>query len=132
MVNNLVFRWPKPLLFMVLGAHGIYNYILLPEVSGDSWMYPYQRPPIGKSLYKPYTGYNPQESLENTINTIGILLGGTPNCPLKVVCVERYSKDIERSHWEGVFVYDVRYFHLMYSSDWLTILQFNHQQLPIS
>ena len=22
MVNNLVFRWPKPLLFMVLGAHG--------------------------------------------------------------------------------------------------------------
>ena len=24
MVNNLVFRWPKPLLFMVWGAHGIY------------------------------------------------------------------------------------------------------------
>ena len=24
MVNNLVFRWPKPLFFMVLGAHGIY------------------------------------------------------------------------------------------------------------
>ena len=23
MVNNLVFRWPKPLFFMVLGAHGI-------------------------------------------------------------------------------------------------------------
>ena len=22
MVNNLVFRWPKPLIFMVLGAHG--------------------------------------------------------------------------------------------------------------
>ena len=22
-VNNLVFRWPKPLFFMVLGAHGI-------------------------------------------------------------------------------------------------------------
>ena len=22
MVNNLVFRWPKPLCFMVLGAHG--------------------------------------------------------------------------------------------------------------
>ena len=28
MVNNLVFRWPKPLFFMVLGAHGIYT---LPE-----------------------------------------------------------------------------------------------------
>ena len=25
MVNNLVFRWPKPLFFMVLGAHGIYS-----------------------------------------------------------------------------------------------------------
>ena len=23
MVNNLVFRWPKPLFFMVLGAHGM-------------------------------------------------------------------------------------------------------------
>ena len=22
MVNNMVFRWPKPLFFMVLGAHG--------------------------------------------------------------------------------------------------------------
>ena len=26
MVNNLVFSWPKPLFFMVLGAHGIYIY----------------------------------------------------------------------------------------------------------
>ena len=26
MVNNLVFRWPKPLFFMVLGAHGIYTW----------------------------------------------------------------------------------------------------------
>ena len=24
MVNNLVFRWPKPLFFMVLGGHGIH------------------------------------------------------------------------------------------------------------
>ena len=23
MVNHLVFRWPKPLFFMVLGAHGV-------------------------------------------------------------------------------------------------------------
>ena len=23
MVNNLVFRWPKPLFFMVFGAHGM-------------------------------------------------------------------------------------------------------------
>ena len=27
MVTNLVFRWPKPLFFMVLGAHGIYMYL---------------------------------------------------------------------------------------------------------
>ena len=26
MVNNLVFRWPKPVFFMVLGAHGMYTY----------------------------------------------------------------------------------------------------------
>ena len=26
MVNNLVFRWPKPLFFMVLGAHGRGDY----------------------------------------------------------------------------------------------------------
>ena len=43
--------------------------------------------PYEKSLYKPYSswvfmGYNPQESLENTINTMGIR--GTPNCPLTV------------------------------------------------
>ena len=25
MVNNLVFKWPKPLFFMVLGAHGSYK-----------------------------------------------------------------------------------------------------------
>ena len=28
MVNNLVFRWPKPFFFMVLGAHGIDMYRL--------------------------------------------------------------------------------------------------------
>ena len=26
MVNDLVFRWPKPLFFMVLGAYGIYTW----------------------------------------------------------------------------------------------------------
>ena len=28
MVNNMVFRWPKPLFFMVLGARGINHYSL--------------------------------------------------------------------------------------------------------
>ena len=28
-------------------------------------------------------GYNHQESVENTINTMGILLGVHPNCPLR-------------------------------------------------
>ena len=27
MVNNLVFRWPKPLFFIVLGVHGIYTFM---------------------------------------------------------------------------------------------------------
>ena len=40
-VNNLVFRWPKPLFFMVLGAHGIYiNYRVLKGVcsrGGGNW-----------------------------------------------------------------------------------------------
>ena len=26
MANNLVFGWPKPLFFMILGSHGIYVY----------------------------------------------------------------------------------------------------------
>ena len=43
-------------------------------------------PENGKSLYKRYSswvcmGYNPQESLENTINTMGTLLGVRPIVP---------------------------------------------------
>ena len=35
MVNNLVFKWPKPLFFMVLVAHGIYIiYIYIYILSG--------------------------------------------------------------------------------------------------
>ena len=34
MVNNLVFRWPKPLFFMVLGAHGsVMSFILAKDVA---------------------------------------------------------------------------------------------------
>ena len=40
--------------------------------------------PYGKSLYKPYIGVSyPQESLENTINTMGTLLGVHPSVPWK-------------------------------------------------
>ena len=51
----------------------------------DSWMYP-NVPRNGKSLYKPYVvgiyGWNiPQESLENTINTISAVLGVHPIVP---------------------------------------------------
>ena len=39
MVNNLVFRWPKPLFFMVLGAHGnnglIRSYSLIGETTQE-------------------------------------------------------------------------------------------------
>ena len=34
-----------------------------------------------------FMGYNPQESLENTVNTMGTLLGVHPNCPLKTMAV---------------------------------------------
>ena len=40
-------------------------------------------------------GYNPQESLENTISTIGTLLGGTPNyCPLTIPSLPKLSKNL--------------------------------------
>ena len=36
MVNNLVFRWPKPLFFMVLGAHGSFSmFLALAKTSQD-------------------------------------------------------------------------------------------------
>ena len=52
-----------------------------PGKSGDSRMYP-----SGKSLYEPYIvcmkmGYNPQESLENTTNTMSTLSGVHPSVP---------------------------------------------------
>ena len=53
--------------------------------SGDGWMYPYQRTPMGNPYISPiywvFMGYSPQESLENTINTIGTLLGVHPTIP---------------------------------------------------
>ena len=33
LLNNLFFRWPKPLIFMVFGAHGIYIYCLYIYIS---------------------------------------------------------------------------------------------------
>ena len=54
-------------------------------LSGDSWMYPYQRSPMGNPYLSPiywvFMGCNPQESLENTINTMGTLLGVHPIVP---------------------------------------------------
>ena len=44
--------------------------IIFHPFSNDSWMYPYQGTPMGNPL-----GYNPQESLKNTINTINTLFG---------------------------------------------------------
>ena len=59
-------------LFSLLTCQGIY-----------CWMYPYQRTPMGNPYLSPrvFTGYNPQESLENTINTMGRLLGVHPIVP---------------------------------------------------
>ena len=73
------------------------------NVSWDSWMYPCQRThPYGKSLYTPYiVGINHQESLENTINTMGngYTVRGTPNCPsnVRVFQGELGSKGIWRN-----------------------------------
>ena len=58
------------------------NVIGNPQYSRDNWAYPY-----GKSLYKTYIvcmkmGYNPQESLKNTINTMGTLPGVQPTFAL--------------------------------------------------
>ena len=54
-------------------------------VSGDSWMYPYQRTLMGNPYISPiywvFMGYNPQESLENSTNTLGTLLGVHPIVP---------------------------------------------------
>ncbi len=48
-------------------------------------MYPYQRTLMGNPYISPiylvFMGYNPQESLENTINTLGTLLGVHPIVP---------------------------------------------------
>ena len=41
---------------------------LVQKYSGDSWMYPYIPLPSP-------TNSNPEESLENTMNTMGTLLG---------------------------------------------------------
>ena len=62
------------------------------NIRGVRWMYPRaQRTPSWEiPINKPYNtwvfmGYNPQESLENTINIMGTLLGVHPNCPLKIM-----------------------------------------------
>ena len=50
-------------------------------------MYPYQRTPMGNPCISPIQwvfigcSYSPQESLENTINTVGTLLAVHPIVP---------------------------------------------------
>ena len=57
-------------------------------VSGDSWMYPYQRTPMGNPYISPtycvLMGHNPQESLKNHNKYNGRIVRGTPKCPLIV------------------------------------------------
>ena len=69
-------------------------------VSGDSWMYPYQRTPIGNPNISPIAcGYlwvlvfYPQESLENTIDTMGTLLGVHPIVPCLLLSIVANLKD---------------------------------------
>ena len=55
--------------------------------SGDSWMYPYQRTPMGNPYISPiwrvFMGYNPQESLGVPHKYHRYTVRVTPNCPLK-------------------------------------------------
>ena len=59
-------------------------------LSGDSWMYPYQRTPMGNPYRSPiypysswvFMGYYPQESLYKPYKYHGYTVRGTPNCPL--------------------------------------------------
>ena len=54
---------------------------IVTHLSGDSWMYPYQRTPMGIPVYicPIFMGsYNPQEFSENTINAMSTLLGVPP------------------------------------------------------
>ena len=54
--------------------------------SGDSWIYPY--PNVGPLWEIPIDGYlwvlsSPRIPREHQLNTMGTLLGGHPNCPLR-------------------------------------------------
>ena len=59
-------------------------------MSGDSWMYP--DPNVGTLWEIPkkgpiwwvFMGCNPQECLENTVNTMGTLLGVQPIVPIYI------------------------------------------------
>ena len=67
-----------------------------PHQSGDSWMYPYQRTPMGNPYISPiypyivgFMGYYPQESLYKPYKYHGYTVRGTSNCPLNQhVCHE--------------------------------------------
>ena len=65
---QLLYRLISPIF---LAASLNFGTAACPEQSGDSWMYPYHRTPIGNPylslLYSGYMCYNPQEFLENTI-----------------------------------------------------------------
>ena len=66
--------------------------------------------PYGKSLYKPHImvcmGYNPQESLENTLNTMGTLLGVHSIVPWKTK--KKHPEFIQKPQVATVFF---RFFH---------------------
>ena len=59
LVNNLVFRWPKPWFFMVLGAHGIYiyNYIYIPLQNQQKKSWPSRASPWTDKHYPDATGH---------------------------------------------------------------------------
>ena len=84
-LHNGQSRWRKQV--ENTSHYQISKHVLALSISGESWIYPYQHTPMGNPYTCPiiwvFMGYNHQESLENTINTMGTrTLGVHPSLSL--------------------------------------------------
>ena len=73
MVNNLVFRWPKPLCFMVLGAHGSYRVIFRP-FKGNGIVGAWSLVPGGDRVARPFVDHM-SLGLDQFFNAFPVILG---------------------------------------------------------
>ena len=88
---------------------------LTENLTGDSWMYPYQRTLMGNPYISPiypyntwvFMGYYPQESLYMPYKYHGYTVRGTPNCPLihrKKWCLNTVAVVQDQTPLEGSIV----------------------------